>query len=156
VENAKNAFTHTSESVADALDAGARGGSDLLSRTREKFTATVADVNSGMSERLANADVADRARRAVGIAAENPLGLALAALAVGFVVGSALPVLEVERERLKPIGDRIAEQAQAATSDLVTAGKAVAIETAQSAVATALSSAKSHGHEVLDAAKARV
>jgi len=151
MDNAKTAFTSAAGTASDALDAGTRSTTETLTRTRKNLGATVA----GVTENLASADVPGQARRAVGAVAENPLGLVLGALAIGFLAGSVLPISEGERRRLQPIGERIVGEAQAATSDLVAAGKAVATETAQSAVATALHSVKTHGQEVVDAAKSR-
>jgi len=148
---AKTAFTSAAGTASDALDAGTRTTADTLARTRENLGSAVA----GVTENIASVDVPGQARRAVGIVAENPLGLVLGALAIGFLIGSVLPISEAERRRLQPIGERIADEAQAATNDLVAAGKAVATETAQSAVATAIHSVKTHGHEVVDAAKSR-
>jgi ElaB/YqjD/DUF883 family membrane-anchored ribosome-binding protein len=141
--------------MSDTLQAGTRNGGDLVARTRERLTETVANVNANVGDRLGNADVPGSARRAAGVVQGNPLGLALGALAVGFLAGSILPISETERTRLKPIGDKLAGQAQAAANDLIAAGKAVAVETAQAAVAAARASAKMHGQEVVDAAKAR-
>jgi len=54
------------------------------------------------------------------------------ALAMGFLAGSLLPATDVERERLRPIRDKVVDRARATTSDLFEAGKAVVAETAQS------------------------
>ena len=72
------------------------------------------------------------ARRGVGIAVENPLGLALGALAVGFLAGLAAPVSELERRTVGPIRDDLVERAKAAGSDAIEHGKQVIQETAQS------------------------
>lgn len=94
-------------------------------------------------------------RNAAGIAAENPIGLALAGLAVGFLAGSLIPISPLERRRLGPITDSAIDQAQAAAIDLAQAGKAVVSETAHDAAQTAFASAQRHGHDVVEALKAR-
>jgi hypothetical protein len=104
---------------------------------------------------LRNIDAAEQTQRALTVATENPIGLALPALAIGFLTGSLLPATDVERERLGPIRDKVVEQARATTSDLVEAGKGVVAETAQSAMNSALSSAQTHNNDVVEAAKAR-
>jgi len=60
------------------------------------------------------------------------------ALAMGFLAGSLLPATDVERERLRPIRDKVVDRARATTSDLFEAGKAVVAETAQSAMGSAV------------------
>lgn len=87
------------------------------------------------------------ARRGVGIAEENPLGLALAALAIGVLAGLLLPVSEIEREKVGPLRDELLERAQSAGSDVIEHGKAVIAETAQSAMRTAQQSAAQHAQQ---------
>ena len=154
----KSTLADAREGVNDAVSAGAQNGSGVLSRARagvsarvQNVNATVQNANDSVGERLRNADVAGNAKRAVGAVQENPIGLAIAALAIGFLSGSLLPVSQTERRRFGPVRDKLVDQAQAAGSDLLEAGKAVVAETAQ----TAVNSAKSHGQDVVDAAKAR-
>jgi gas vesicle protein len=159
--------------VSDATVQAGRDRADAVSTTSNKVRDRVGRLNdtvSGglqnvgdrlqnvgdtVSDRVGSVDVPGSAKRAVNAIQQNPIGLTLTALSIGFLTGSLLPVTEVERKRLEPIRAKIVDQAQAATNDLVEAGKAVAIETAHAAVASALGSAQSHGHEVVDAAKAR-
>lgn len=152
--------------VSDATSRAGRDGAVALSAAGDKVRDRVGQINGSVSDRLQNAndtvsdrfatvDVPGSTGRAVNAIRQNPIGLTLAALSIGFLTGSLLPVSEIERRRLEPIGAKIVDQAQAATSDLVEAGKAVAMETAQAAVTSALSSAQTHGHDVVDAAKAR-
>jgi gas vesicle protein len=80
------------------------------------------------------------ARRTVGMAQENPLGLAAAAAAVGFVAGSLLPSTRVEEERIGPV----ASQARQLASEAVEHGKQVAQDSAQAAAETASESGQQH------------
>ncbi len=64
----------------------------------------------------------------------NPLGLAIGSIAVGFLVGLALPMSDLEREKVAPFSDKFTQQAKGAASDFVTQGKTVVLE----AVTTAL------------------
>ena len=50
------------------------------------------------------------ARQAVGVAQENPLGLAVGAVAVGFLAGMLIPRTRVEDEKLGPMADQVKEQ----------------------------------------------
>jgi hypothetical protein len=130
-DSVKTNVAEASGSVSDAVHDGSRNGADVVARTRHKVSEAVSKVGGELGDRLQNADVSATAGRVVGIAQENPLGLALAALAIGVLCGSLLPVSSTERRRLEPIGKKIAHQARAATSDLIEAGKAVVAETAQ-------------------------
>lgn len=155
VENVKTAVNGTTDAVSGAVADRTRDGADSVSATVSKLNDRVGQLNDGLTDKLQSVDVGGQAQRVVGIAKENPIGLSLVGLALGFLAGSVIPVSTVEQQRLGPIRDKVVDQAQAATHDLVEAGKAVVAETAQSVVTTALSSAQTHGHEVIDNAKAR-
>jgi uncharacterized protein YjbJ (UPF0337 family) len=159
----------TVEALGYKADVGARV-KDSLSDRFERAKGTMTDVVGNVTGSVAdlrdaaqaaaatNADtlnVKGGAQRAVSAIQENPIGLALTALALGFLAGSLVPVSDVERRRLQPIGLRLANQAKAATNDAIEAGKAVVSETVQGAVASALGSAQTHAADVVDAAKAR-
>lgn len=95
-------------------------------------------------------DVREGAARAAGLAQENPLGLAIGSMAVGFLVGLALPATRVENERLGPIADEAKEQA------LHTGQEALGHvrEVAQDAAAGAMAAAQESGHEHADELRA--
>lgn len=88
----------------------------------------------------------DGSRRAVGIAQENPLGLAIGAAAAGFVVGSLLPGTRVEEQRIGPAASQVREQVTEVASEAVEHGKQVA----QDATRAAADVAKQSGHEHAD------
>jgi hypothetical protein len=155
VETVKSSIDGASEAFGATVNDRVAAAGPRINSTVATVSDRVAGANDALGQKMRNADVGAQAQRALGFAQANPIGLALAALAVGFLAGSLVPVSDIERERLGPIRDRVVDQAQAATHDLVEAGKAVVAETAQSVVATAMSSAQSHGHDVVEAAKSR-
>src|SRR5215210_3328864 len=53
-----------------------------------------------------------RGRSPLGVAQENPIGLALGSVAVGFVAGMLVPSTRVEDERLGPMADEVKERAK--------------------------------------------
>jgi hypothetical protein len=97
-------------------------------------------VTSGMTDKMSGLggtipsgnDVKNVARRGVGIALENPLGLALGALAVGFLAGLVTPVSDLEREKIGPLRDDLLEKAQNKGGEMLEHGKQLVQETAQS------------------------
>ena len=117
------------DAVANAK--GALGG--RVSSAKDALDDTKHAIGDGTADRVAGA------KRAIGLAGENPLGLALGALAVGFLTGLLIPVSDLERKNLGPLRDKVIEQAKDMTSDLVDQGKAVISETTQAAVQSAQS-----------------
>jgi hypothetical protein len=92
--------------------------------------------------------VTQGARRAAGIAQENPIGLALGGVALGFVVGLALPSTRVEDQRLGPIADDVKQTARETGQEALERGKEVAQQTASSAVETAQEAASEQADEM--------
>jgi hypothetical protein len=75
--------------------------------------------------------------RKVGISKKNPLGLGIAAMAVGFLVGTLLPSTSVEDDKLGEMSDQVGEKAREAGQEALDRGKEVAREAVDSAKETA-------------------
>ena len=78
-------------------------------------------------------DVRQGARRAAGIAQENPLGLGIGALAAGFLAGLLIPSTRVEDERIGPMADEVKDRAREAGQQAVDHGKEAVQDVASSA-----------------------
>jgi hypothetical protein len=143
---AKQTVSQTFGNAGDAVGGATGKVGDVTSSLTSNVTETVGDIAGKLPS---GADVKNVARRGVGIAAENPLGLALGAVAVGFLAGLLTPVTEYERETVGPIRDDLLERAQSVGSDVIEHGKQVLQETVQSAVQTAQQSAQTHSQQVI-------
>ena len=77
----------------------------------------------------------------VGLSKENPLGLAIAGAAVGFVVGTLLPKSTVEDEKLGEISDEVTDKVKEAGHEAFERGKSVA----QDAVGAATDTVQERG-----------
>jgi gas vesicle protein len=62
----------------------------------------------------------------VGVSRQNPLGMAIAGAAVGFVAGTLLPSTTVEDERLGEMSDQVGEKAREAGQEALDRTKDVA------------------------------
>jgi hypothetical protein len=107
---------------------------DVKSRARDKV--------DGVRQRITGAtpstgDVKQGAKKAVSTAESNPLGLGIAALAGGFLIGMLIPSTNVENQKLGPKADELKSQAKDAASEAVDRGKQVAQEAASAAADTA-------------------
>jgi outer membrane murein-binding lipoprotein Lpp len=94
--------------------------------------------------------VAGEARRAVGLAQENPTGLAVGSIAAGFLVGMILPSSRVEDARVGAISDDVKEHAAEVGQEALEHGKQVA----QTAATAAGESAAQHGEQLRETAEA--
>jgi hypothetical protein len=111
-----------------------------IERTRADMDDTVdalgykADVKSRAKEKLSRATPDSRqVERAAASAQENPLGLAIGGIAVGFVAGLLVPSSRVEDEKLGPIADQVSRQAKETGQEALDRGKDVAQQAADSA-----------------------
>ena len=88
--------------------------------------------------------VKHQAKRAASVAQENPLGLAVGAVAVGFLAGMLVPSTRVEDEKLGPVADDVKDRAKQTGQEALERGKQVAQEAAQ----TAKESGQQHAQEL--------
>ena len=115
------------DSVSDRMPSGGGSEGGGLSATKDKITSATPDAQQ----------VKYKARRAASVAQQNPLGLALGSLALGFLAGSLIPSTDVENEKIGPIADQIKEEAQNVGHEALERGKAVAAQ-AQEAASSAM------------------
>jgi len=134
----------TRAEMGDTVDALAHKA-DVKSRVKESFADKKERLRTqmqGSTTRLEDAtpdaaQVKDGARQAVGIAEENPIGLALGGVAVGFIAGMLLPSTRVEDEKVGPIAEEVKEKAIETGQEAVERGKDVAGQVAEQAAETA-------------------
>ena len=121
-------------------------------------TSRVGDAASGTAARVGEAtptggEAKQQAKRAVGLAKENPLGLAVGAVALGFLAGLVVPSTRVENERLGPVADQVKDKVKETGQEALDRGKQVAQEVASTAADTAKEKTQEHGQELADSAK---
>jgi gas vesicle protein len=149
----------TREQMGDTVEALSYKA-DVKTRAKESISDRVDSVKSRVGlagSKVSDAtpsgdDVKQGARRAKGIAEENPLGLAIGAVAVGFIAGLAVPATRVEDERLGPVADQVKDQAKETGQEALERGKEVARQTAQSAKETAQQAGQEHAEELKESA----
>ena len=111
---------------------------DVTGRAKE----AISDRVEGMRSKVKGAtpdseEVKGGVRRAASVAQENPLGLALGGLAIGFVAGLLAPTTRVEDEHIGPIADQVKERAKETGQEAMDRGKEVARQAAEAAKETA-------------------
>ena len=97
--------------------------------------------------------VKHQAKRAKSVAEENPLGLAVGAVAVGFLAGMLIPSTRVEDEKMGAISDDVIDRAKETGQEALERGKQVAQEAAQSAQETVKDSGQQHAEELKGSAQ---
>jgi hypothetical protein len=93
VKDAVNARVETvKETIGDVMSNVKDAVGGVKQRAAQGWSETAERVPSGE-------DVKNAARRGVGIAAENPLGLAIGAAALGFLAGLLMPVTDMVEQQ---------------------------------------------------------
>jgi gas vesicle protein len=123
---------------------------DVKSRARDKVNRVMGKANDATPS---TGDVKEGAQKAASVAQENPLGLAIGAIAVGFVAGMVTPSTSVENEKLGPVADSVKEQAVETGQEALEHGKQVAQDVAQNAQETARESGQQHAQELASSAQ---
>lgn len=133
IDQTRERMGDTMEALGHKTDVGGRAKEAISGRV-ETVKEKVSGAGSTISESTpSTGDVKAGGRRAVGIAQENPLGLALGAVAVGFVGGLLIPSTRVEDEKLGPMADQVKDKAKETGQEAVERGKEVAQQAAQTA-----------------------
>ncbi len=149
----RNDIEQTRDEMSDTVDALGHKA-DVKTRTKEALgsrkDALVSKVSGNTPD---GADVKQGAKRAAGVAQENPLGLAIGSLAVGFLAGMLIPSSRVEDEKIGPVADQVKEKAKETGQEAIERGKQVAGEAAESAKQTAQESGRQQADELRSSAE---
>jgi hypothetical protein len=150
--------TRARDAVVDRKDAAMNKASGLVNRV----VGAMPDVPSpsdismpgfvpdGEQVRHGAGQVKESAKQAVSVAQANPIGLGVGAIAVGLIVGMALPTTRAEDERLGDLSDELKQQARDAGSEVLDRGKQVAQDAVTQVSETVQESGKQQGQELAD------
>jgi hypothetical protein len=132
---AKDSITETKERVVESVtnvkDRVVGSIAGTAGSASDSIAGAAGSVASGVGNATPDAQqMRDGAKRAVGVAQENPLGLAIGAVAAGFLAGMMVPSTRVENEKIGPLADQLKERGQEALQS----GAEKAQQTAQSVI----------------------
>jgi hypothetical protein len=117
--------------VADDVRSVAENA-NVVERAKETAQNKMDDMRSSMSDRVQQArdklmDARDQMSRISP--ADNPMGMLIAGVAVGFLIGLALPVTRFESERIGPLAQDMKDKAREAGNEVMRRGTEVIKET---------------------------
>ena len=125
----------------------------MASTVGDAATAAAAHVGDALPD---TDQVNRQARHVVSVAQENPIGLAVGSIAVGFLAGMLLPGTRMEDERIGELSDQVKEQARDVGREAVDQGRDLAQEVGQRATEVAREGMKEHGQQIVDSARESV
>ena len=156
IELTRERMSERADALAYKADVPART-KDKVRETKDNLMSAVTGRATDLKETIAGAtpdkdDITGQARRAKGMAETNPLGLAIGAVAIGFLAGLAVPATRIENERLGPAADELKAKAKDLGQEALEHGKQVATDVAQAAKETVQDSGQEHAAQLKDTA----
>jgi hypothetical protein len=132
-----------------------------IEQTRDDMSETVgaigykADVKTRAKESLQDKkeSAVESVTSVKGVAQENPVGLAIGSIAVGFVAGLLFPATRVEDEKLGRASDDVVDRVKQTGQEALDRGKDVAQEAAQAAQEAARESGQQHAEGLKSSAQ---
>ncbi len=129
IEETRARMGDTVDAIGYKTDVRSRAG-DWVSEKKDAVTGRVRGATPDTE------GVKETARRGVGVAKENPLGLAIGGAAVGFMVGLLAPSTRIEDERMGEVADQVRGTLKDTGQEALERGKHVAQEATESAKET--------------------
>ena len=156
IEATREQMGRTVDAISYRADVKPRA-KDTVTEKADAIRSKITGAPSRLNEATPDAgDVKRGARQAVGIAQENPLGLALGSIAAGFVAGMLIPSSRIEDEKLGPVADDVKEAVKETGQEALERGRQVAQDVAESARETVAESGREQGQELASSAQQNV
>jgi Protein of unknown function (DUF3618) len=156
IENTRERMGETVEALSAKADVPGRvkgymedkkdAVTSKVSGVKEKVTGAAGSAGDSGSQ--VAGQTAQAARNSAGIVKENPLGLAIGSVAVGFLLGMTLPTSRIEDERLGPLSDQVKDQVREVGGEAIEHGKELAQDAAQAAADTAKETGREHATDL--------
>ncbi len=153
IEGTRSDMGETVEALAYKTDVKGRA-SNWVAEKKDSVVGTVRGSTPDRESVKGGAEsVKQGAERGVSVARENPLGLAIGGVAVGFLAGLVAPSTRVEDEQIGDVADELKERARETGREALDRGKHVAQEAGQAATETARESGQEHAQELRSSAQ---
>lgn len=153
IEQTRTEMGDTVDALAHKTDVKSRVKESLADK-RDRLRAQMAGTSSRLGDATPDGQqVKEGAKQAVGVAEENPIGLALGGLAAGFLAGMLLPSTKLEDERVGPVADQVKERAMDTAQEAVERGKEVTGQVAEQAVETAKEAGREEAEGLRESAR---
>jgi gas vesicle protein len=123
---------------------------DTMSNVQGSVSGAVSGAGHTISEHTpSKQDIKQGTRQAVGVAQDNPIGMGIGAVALGFIAGMLAPRTRIEDERLGEASDQFRQTVRETGQEALERGQQVA----QEAVSTAKDSAQEVVQQTKDTVK---
>ncbi len=132
IEETRARMGETVEAIGYKADVKSRA-KDAIVEKKDAVIGGADSLASRVSGVVPDREQVKSSARKVGVSRQNPLGLAIAGAASGFLVGTLLPSTVAEDERLGEMSDQVGDKAREAGQEALDRTKEVAEEAVESA-----------------------
>ena len=136
--------------TVDAIGAKTDVKGRAVGYVSDKKDAVVEKVSGTMPD---GEGVKQGAGRMKGVAEDNPLGLAIGGVAVGFLAGLLVPSTSAEDRRIGSVADDLKDRVRETSQEALERGKHVAQEAGRAAAETVQEEGRSEGKELASTLK---
>jgi gas vesicle protein len=151
---AKDKVSQTVDNMKSKVSGTATRAKEAVVGTASRASGAVSETTSRVSDASpSGGEVKQTTRWVAGVAKENPLGLAIGAVAIGFLAGLAMPSTRVEDEKLGPVAEQVRDKVKETGQEAVERGKQVAQEVASTATETAKQQTREQGQELAESTR---
>ena len=132
IEETRARMGETVEAISYKADVKSRVRDSIVQK-KDALVVSADSLVSRVSGVVPDGQQVKAGAQKVGVSRQNPLGLAIAGAAVGFVAGTLLPSTTAEDERLGEMSDQLGEKAREAGHEALDRTKDVAREAVDNA-----------------------
>jgi hypothetical protein len=162
-DRARQTITQKRNRMMESIKDTKNRAVESLVGTKETVGERVGDATSKVGDVTpTTTDLKQGTRSAAGLAQENPLGLAIGSVAVGFLTGLVFRSTTVEKERIGPVADQVKDSIKQTGQEALERGQQVveqipqvAEEAKQSATEKVMHSAQEQAQELAASARER-
>ena len=144
--------TDVKSRTKDSISSAKESVVGKVAGVKDSIMGTASSARDSVSSSMPSMDtesIKGTARKGASVAQQNPLGLALGSVALGFLAGMSVPSTRVEDERLGPVADQVKDKVKETSQEALDRGKQVAQDVAD----TATQSAQEAAQKVKETAK---
>jgi hypothetical protein len=135
IEETRGRMGDTVEAIGHRADVKTRVKESVIMK-KDVVIGGVDSVVSRVTGIVPDGEQMKTGARKVGVSSQNPLGLAIAGAAAGFIVGTLIPSTRLEDEKVGQLSDQVGEKAMEAGQEALERGKDVAQDALESAQQT--------------------
>lgn len=129
--------TDVKSRTKDSISSAKESVVGKVAGVKDSIMGTASSARDSVSSSMPSMDtesIKGKARRGASVAQQNPLGLAVGSMALGFLAGMSVPSTRIEDERLGPVADQVKDKVKETSQEALDRGKQVAQDVTETAM----------------------